>query len=213
MKRALKRLGYSFRRARRVAPKAPPEAHQARVKRALAKFHRLEAAGKCDVLYTDESGFSLQPPLPYLWQKKGQTLGLPSQAHSRRLNVLGFFNTRDSGRLWSYPTQETLTASHLIGSIEALLPQLERPAVLVLDNASVHRAKAVKEKRAQWKKRGLRLLFLPPYCPHLNRIETLWRLVKYRWLAPEAYQSFKTLCQSVSDVLEQVGKKYRISFA
>lgn len=82
-----------------------------------------------------------------------------------------------------------------------------------LSNASVHRAQAIKGKRAEWKKRGLRLLFLPLYCPHLNRIETLWRLTKYRWLAPEAYQSFKGLCQSVTSILAQVGTKYRLSFA
>ena len=86
----------------------------------------------------------MQPPLPYLWQKPGQTVGLPAQAHSRRLNVLGFLSKE--GSLHSFPTQETLTATHLIESIEALLPALKQPTVIVLDNASVHRAKAVKEK-------------------------------------------------------------------
>jgi len=181
------------------------------VRRALRKLHRLEAAHRCDVLYTDESGFGLQPPVPYLWQKKGQTLGLPSQAHSRRLNVLGFF--KSDGSLWHFATQQRLTAQHFVESVEALLPQLNRPVVLVLDNASIHRCRLVREKRAQWKKRGLRLLFLPPYCPHLNRIERLWRQVKYVWLDPQAYQDFATLCRSVQAVLNRVGGEYRLSFA
>jgi len=54
---------------------------------------------------------------------------------------------------------------------------------------------------------------LPPYCPHLNLIETLWRQTKYRWLDCEAYRNFETLCQSVTDILAQVGTKYRLSFA
>lgn len=90
VRRVLRREGYSFRRARRVPPKQPPEREQARVKRALTKLHRLEGAGRCQVLYADESGFCLSPPLPYLWQRKGRTVGLPAQAHSRRLSVLGF---------------------------------------------------------------------------------------------------------------------------
>lgn len=174
-------------------------------------MHRLEAAGKCAVLYGDESGFCLQPCLPYLWQKKGQTVGLPAQAHSRRLSVLGIWG-RDN-QFWSFPTPERLGAQHFIASIEALLPQLPRPTVLVLDNSNVHRAKVVQAKRAGWKKQGLRLLFLPPYCPHLNRIEMLWRQVKYRWLGPGAYTDFPTLCQSVTTVLNQVGSRYRLSFA
>jgi len=216
VKRCLRRLGFTFRRARRVPPKAPPQAQQARVRRALSRLHRLEAAGKCQVLYGDESGFCLQPCVPYLWQKKGQTekkgqtVGLPAQAHSRRLSVLGFLGK--AGSLHSFPTQERITAEHLIQSVETLLPA-QTPTVLVLDNASVHRARAVKNKRAEWKAKGLRLLFLPPYCPHLNKIEVLWRMMKYCWLWPDAYTDFKTLCQSVTDILAGVGTNYQITYA
>lgn len=211
VRRALKRLGATYRRARRVPPQPPPEAQQARVKRALARLHRLEDAGKCQVLYADESGFCLSPPVPYLWQRKGQTLGLPAQAHSRRLSVLGFLSRR--GRLRSFGTQETITAPFVVESVEALLPTLPCPTVVVFDNAAVHRAKAVRQKRREWKAQGLRLLFLPPYCPHLNLIETLWRMVKHRWLPPEAYADFAALCQGVTDILAQVGTKYQVSFA
>ena len=211
MKRCLKRLGFSFRRARRVPEKAACPKKQGRVQRALARLHRLEDAGQCQILYGDESGFCLQPPLPYLWQPKGKTLGLPAKAHSRRLSVLGFLSK--AGHLHHFGTQDTLTAQFVIESIEALLPLLCRPAVLVLDNATVHRSKRVCAKHKEWKQKGLRLLFLPPYCPHLNRIEALWRQVKYRWLWPEAYQNFETLCQCVTNILAQVGTKYKISFA
>lgn len=211
MRRSLRRLGFTFRRARRVPPKSPPEKAQGCVRRALTRLHRLEDAGRCHVLYGDESGFCLQPPLPYLWQRKGQTLGLPAQAHSRRLSVLGFLSR--AGHLRHFPTQESVTAQFVIESIEALLPTLSCPTVLVLDNATVHRSRLVQAKRREWKEKGLRLLFLPPYCPHLNKIETLWRQVKYRWLNPDAYTDFATLCQSVTSVLDQVGTKYAISFA
>ena len=79
--------------------------------------------------------------------------------------------------------------------------------------AVLPRSRLVAAKRQEWKRKGLRLLFLPPYCPHLNSIETLWRQIKYRWLGPEAYADFETLCRSVTDVLDQVGTKYRLSFA
>ena len=65
-----------------------------RVQKALAHLHRLEDAGKCTVFYGDESGFCLSPVVPYLWQPKGKTVGLPAKAHSRRLNVLGFLSRK-----------------------------------------------------------------------------------------------------------------------
>ena len=74
-------------------------------------------------------------------------------------------------------------------------------------------AKCAREKQAEWKRRGLRLFFLPPYSPHLNRIELLWKQVKYRWLEPIAYAAFDALCRHVSNVLNQVGTKYRVTFA
>lgn len=182
--------------------------------KALGKLHRLEAAGKCHVLYADESGFCLQPVVPYLWQKKGKehTVTLASQTHGKRFSVLGFLDAR-AGQVHSFPASERLTAQHLVDSIEVLLPEVTAPTVIVLDNASLHRAKIVREKQAQWKKKGVRLLFLPPYCPHLNRIETVWKHVKYRWLTPTDYADFATLTKSVTDILTGIGTKYRLTFA
>jgi len=161
VRRCLRRLGFTFRRARRVPPKAPPEREQARTRRTLSRLHRLEAAGRRRVLYGDESGFCLQPPLPYLWQRKGQTLGLPAQAHSCRLSVLGLMSR--AGELHAFPTRDRVTAQFVIDSVEALLPGLTRPTTLVLDNASIHRSRLVRDKRDEWSGKGLRLLFLPPY--------------------------------------------------
>lgn len=194
-----------------MAPKTPSASHRARVQRALRRLHHLEEQGKCHVWYTDASGFCLQPLLPYLWQLKGHTVGLPSHAHSKRLNVLGFL--RRDGHLQSVTTSQAVQAEHFIAAVERLLPTLSRPSVLVVDNASVHRSRAVQQKRAEWKQSGVRLLFLPPYSPHLNKIEILWRLMKYRWLSPSAYADFDTLCQSVTQLLALVGTTYRISFA
>lgn len=163
------------------------------------------------MLYGDESGFSLLPCVPYLWQRRGQTVCLPAHAHQKRLNILGFW--RSDNTLTRFAIKGRLTAQHFIQSVEELLPTLRYPTVLVLDNASVHRAKAVQAKRKEWKQKGLRLLFLPPYSPHLNRIEVLWRQMKYRWLEPTAYTDFPSLCHSVHSVLDQVGTKYRITFA
>lgn len=211
MKRCIRRLGFTFRRARRVPEKVVCAKAKQRVQKALLHLHRLEEANKCQVLYGDESGFCLSPVVPYLWQPKGRTVGLPAKAHSRRLNVLGFLSRKSC--LHTFQAQERITAQFVRDSIETLVASLSEPTVLVLDNATVHRSKLVQAKRREWKRQGLRLLFLPPYCPHLNLIETLWRQTKYRWLGCEAYRTFETLCRSVTDILAQVGTKYRLSFA
>ena len=185
----------------------------AATRKALSKLRGLEEAGRLDLFYGDESGFCLQPTLGRCWQPPGPTLALAAQAHGKRLNVAGFL--RGDGTLLHFEREGRLGGAEFTEAVESrLLPALRgRPAVLVLDNGPGHRSRLVKAKRAEWRAKGLRLLFLPPYCPHLNRIETLWRMVKHRWLAPAAYASFAGLCQSVRAILDRVGSDYRITFS
>jgi transposase len=44
-----------------------------------------------------------------------------------------------------------------------------KSVVVVLDNAPFHTAGAMREKQAEWEQKGLKLYYLPAYCPHLNR--------------------------------------------
>ena len=173
---------------------------------------RSQAAGRCDLFYGDKSGFRLQPTLGRCWQPPGPTLSVPAQAHSRLWNVCGFL--RGDGELAYAGRAGRLGAAEFIEAVQArLLPALRRPSILVLDNGPCHRSRLVKAKRAEWRRRDLRLFFLPPFCPHLNRIETLWRMVKHHWLVVSAYENFATLRGSVTAVLDTVGVHYRVSFS
>jgi transposase len=215
VKRLLKRLGYSYRRARRVCAQAPRPPAVAAAQKALQRLRQLAGEGVCDLVYGDESGFSLQPLLPYLWQPKGQTLGFATQCHRQRLNVLGFWKCAgaEAARLLWHSRLGSWKAQDFIAAVETkLLPRLRRRTILVLDNASLHRSVQVRQQRAAWRRRGLRLLFLPPYCPHLNLIEVLWKQLKYRWLEPAAYTDFESLCQSVQHILKSCPKRYPITF-
>jgi transposase len=56
--------------------------------------------------------------------------------------------------------------------------EIRRITFVVLDNACIHRTKAIRERIPYWQKRGLYLFFLSPYYQHLNIAETLWRKLK-----------------------------------
>ena len=182
----------------------------ARYQRALSKLRRLEEAGKCNIYYGDESGFCLRPCLPYRWQKKGQTLCLPAHSHSQRASAVCF--VRRDGHQGALLTKERVGGDHFIAGVETLLPT-RRAAVVVVNNASIHRCRKVREKRREWKKQGLRLLFLPPHSPHLNPVERLWLHVKYRCLEPAAYETFQNLCESLERVLNGIAQEQSFTFA
>ncbi|WP_336594221.1 transposase [Bacteroides acidifaciens] len=82
---------------------------------------------------------------------------------------------------------------------------IKKDTFIVLDNASVHRNKKIRELRELWEKRGLFLFYLPPYSPHLNLAETLWRIMKTKWIRPQDYASSDNLFYTVNRALAAVG--------
>ena len=59
-----------------------------------------------------------------------------------------------------------------------LAPELKPGLTVIMDNASFHKAPAI---RQAIEAAGCQLLFLPPYSPDLNPIEKFWAKVK-AWL-------------------------------
>ena len=84
--------------------------------------------------------------------------------------------------------------------------------MLVLDNARIHHAAAFQARLEAWQAQDVYIFYLPTYSPHLNKIETLWRKIKYEWLRPEAYATFKTLKTAVWHILDRVGQQFIIQF-
>ena len=108
IKRVLKKNDYKWKRVRKK-PAGKPEKHDYEEKKAkIEKLKQKAEQGEIDLLFSDESGFSLTPCVPYAWQPKGEIITLPT-AKSSRLNVLGFL-------AWS---QNSLTSIVIDGSINA----------------------------------------------------------------------------------------------
>lgn len=110
-------------------------------------------------------------------------------------------------------TPQTVTSQFLFEQFERFSVGLQKLTVVVLDNAAVHRARIIKERIGVWQQRGLFLFYLPRYSPHLNIVETLWRKLKYEWLAPKDYETRESLSYAVRLALKAVGTSLRIHFS
>jgi transposase len=58
----------------------------------------------------------------------------------------------------------------------------------------------------------LTIFFLPPYSPHLNLAETLWRILKGKWIKPQDYISKDNLFYAANSALANVGKVLYVNF-
>ena len=167
--------------------------------------------GKIDLVYFDQSGFNLQAKVVYAWQKRGRRIVIPVWKSTSN-NVLGFM-WHDCGKFKSFVFEGSTDSNVVIGCFDIIAASLEKETVIVLDNAPIHRSEEFEEKIEEWETRGLKVYFLPTYCPSLNKIEMLWDKIKYDWLSWEAYSSYKNLCQELDKVLSQIGSLYQITFA
>lgn len=162
-----------------------------------------------DLFYGDESGFDLVPQVSYGWQAKGQYVEILSRKGGRQ-NVFGMFSTCNEFHF--YLTAQNIDSQFIIDSIDDLCGKIQRPTVLVLDNASIHRSSIFINKIEQWMELNLFVFFLPKYSPHLNLIETLWRKIKYEWITVEAYRSAQHLHRELLFILNNIGNLFSVNF-
>lgn len=165
--------------------------------------------GLIELYFGDESGFCLTPTVPYGWAPIGQTASI-TQKDSKRFNVLGFLSL--DLHLRTFYTEGSINSQFVIQAIEQLIPPKEGFRVIVLDNAPMHRAHLFYDQIPRWEKQGLFIFFLPKYSPHLNRIEILWRKIKYEWLKPSDYRSFGALKRKIKSIFSQFALDYQIQF-
>jgi|LakMenE27Jul10ns_1017307.scaffolds.fasta_scaffold01814_1 transposase len=209
LQRVLKTLKMSWHRMRKaVGGKPEPEEYQQK-KAQLEEFKQLENAGKINLYYLDEVGFSLVPSVPYGWQNIGEYLTILSR-HSRRLNVLGIMNRKN--HLETYVSEQSINSDVVIACIDTFFPSGDKPTVIVVDQSSIHISDAILDKLEEWQERQITIFVLPSYSPQLNLIEILWRFIKYEWLGIDAYSSWETFVESVEKILKEFGENYVINF-
>ena len=163
------------------------------------------------MFYGDESGFCRTSAIPYGWQFPGEHVATRPR-RGPRFNVLGFYNAT-TNELCANACEGSMNAAFVTEALDAWAATRTRPTVLVLDNASLHHAAVFRARLQAWEDQDVHLFHLPTDSPHLNKIETLWRKMKYEWLRPEAYADFNTLKTAVWFILDRVGQQFTVKFA
>lgn len=211
IKRLCRKAGFIWKRVKRsLKGKRNNEEFEAS-KKLIEDLVKKENKGEIDLYYFDESGFNLEPCVPYAWQPKGENIELPC-SNSARINVLGFIN-RDC-KLEPFMVQGSVTSDVVIACFDEFSNTIKNETVVLIDNAPMHTSNKFTEHLEIWQERGLIVQNLARYSPELNIIEILWRKIKYEWMPFSAYKSFDNLKESLSNILQNVGgSDYFIDFA
>jgi transposase len=176
----------------------------------LSELEKLSQLGLIELYYGDESRVSIEPCVPYGWQFRDENVFMPS-SKGAGLNCFALLSR--ANELLFETTRQRVTGEFIIEQLERLSFSIKKMTVVVLDNARVHTSKQVQERRPFWQQRGLFIFYLPPYSPHLNIAERLWRKLKYEWLQPADYATTDGLFYQVRQALAAVGKGLKIRFS
>jgi transposase len=209
IKSILREFNYVWKRIRKSPSKKRDEIAFRLCKNELEELQKEANAGNINLYYYDEAGFSLIPSISYAWQLIRETIEVKS-THSKQINVLGFLDTKNNFE--SFIFEESINSSVVIECFNRFCQKITKKTFIVIDNSPIHTSDDFNDMIEKWEKRGLYIKYLPPYCPELNLIEILWRMIKYYWLPFSAYENFQVFVKSLEMILIQIGSKYKITF-
>jgi transposase len=146
------------------------------------------------LVFIDESGLNASMTRSHVWAKKGTEYveRVPTN-WGTNLTLLGAI--RLSGWVLQSSMFKTVNAERFVEWLKrSLLPKLRRGDVLVMDNLRAHKDLRVAALCAA---KGVRLLYLPPYSPDFNPIESGWALQKQyvRRHGPRGSQALKRVAR------------------
>lgn len=160
-------------------------------------------AGKRHVFFADASHFVYGAFLGYLWTAVRRFV--PTGSGRQRLNVLGAVGY-GTARMITVINRGSIGAEQVCQLLREIHGRCRKPVTVVLDNASYHRARIVRDVAAALK---IELLFLPPYSPNLNLIERVWKLVKKLALNARTLTDFDAFTASIENTIGRLETDHR----
>jgi putative transposase len=145
----------------------------------------------------------------YCWVRPGARKRVPYEnPEGRRYNTMALYVPAgpDAAYDWCGTTRRHFQADDLLHFLRQR-PATAVPLVIVLDNAGLHRAAAVREALPDLRKRNVYLYYLPPYAPELNAIEPVFRSVKHLDLPERRYRTAAELEAAVDGAFTRVEAK------
>lgn len=131
--------------------------------------------------------------------KRGTRKLIPAPGTPKRLHTFGAYNWRTSQV--SYTLNHRKNSDSFIEFLERLTTDYsDETLILVMDNASYHRSKAVQAALSLFDAR-IHVYWLPKYSPFLNMIERFWLHFKQLAVANRLHHTLDDLAQTAHEVM------------
>ena len=175
IRQALKRLGMSWKKARKLLNKADPNQRAAFLEK-LKPLLVAATRGQHALVYLDEAHFRQDTDEGYGWSIKGERFWVSSSSPGlgAKVSCYGvYFYHQGQVKLYPYDRANSESTIELLETLRQELP--ETPLTVLWDGASSHRAKAVIQRADEWQ---INVLPLSAYRPDFMPVEHLWPWIR-----------------------------------
>lgn len=169
--------------------------------------------GLINLEYFDASGFTTTPSVQRAWAPKRTPHRFDAGEPRKRVNVLGALDWA-TGRVNYALAEQSVSRAEVVGLIDRLAERQGRPSkptFVVLDNVRIHHGFDQRTLDRWLVEHWLVPVYLPPYSPELNPIETLCRHAKYYWRRSVVWTR-ETLADEVARLMDGIGTDFQVNF-
>lgn len=171
VRRCLRGLGFSYKKAKKLLNKANPEKRHAFLKR-LHPLLVQASHEEIELVYIDEAHKNPDTTLGYGWSPEGERLWVSSHSNQLgdRVSLYGvYLYNQGQVRIWDFPKANQDNTKVVL---EKLAQELQGKTIkLIWDGASYHRAREVYQAAGSL---GIEIIQLPGYSPDFMPVEELW---------------------------------------
>jgi transposase len=155
---------------------------------------------KIRIFFQDEARVGQQGTLTRVWARTGSRPTMLKQTEYEWVYLWAAVDPiSGEAAAMITPTVNTCLMNTFLKGLGGMLGADEH-AVVVLDNAGWHHARALKVPP------NLTLLFLPPYSPELNPVERLWQWLKSHHLSNRLFSDYTHLLHAADEAWQTLSQ-------
>lgn len=157
-----------------------------------------------DIAFEDEAGIGIRTRSGRTWGEVNKTPVVTVNQERGGYNILSAITA--AGELAFDIEEKSINGKRYIEFLEKLLVGRTRPLIVIVDNATFHRSKEVREF-VRGHRHQIRIFFFPPYAPKLNPDEQVWNEIKHRNLEKEPIKNKSDLNRRIDGLIRSLKEK------
>ena len=200
MRKALKQMGFSWKKAKKILNKGNTAKRKEFVN-AIGELLNDVLHDNQLLIYIDEAHIHLDTDEGYGWSVQGERFWVSSSSPGRtKVSFYGVYvYNQATSRIFPYEKAEKINTIDVLKKLRVEFPNIKM--TIVWDGAPYHRAKLVTEAASAL---NIRLQPLPAYSPDFMPVEHLWQWLREELTYHTCYDSQQELIDAVADFQNQI---------